>query len=88
MVEIKRYIKKPIPVEAYQYTMDHFIGVVKTPGVSYDAYDRPYIKTLEGEMTFCVGDYVCKGIDGEYWVVKKHIFERTYEEINSSVLDH
>lgn len=40
-----------------------------------------YIKTLEGNMTTNIGDYICKGIEGEFWPVKKEIFEKTYEEV-------
>lgn len=80
-LQIKKYFKKPIPVEAYQYTMEHFIKAEETPGISYDIHKRPYIKTLEGEMQVNIGSYICKGIDGEYWAVKQNIFERTYDEV-------
>ena len=36
------------------------------------------IRTLEGDMKFGVGDYIATGVDGEYWVIKKEIFEKTY----------
>lgn len=80
-VQTKMYVKKPIPVVAYQYTMEHFINVEETPGISYDIHTRPYIKTLEGEMQVNIGSYICQGIDGEYWAVKQNIFERTYDEV-------
>ena len=42
----------------------------------------PYISTLENQKHR--GEfgkhYVCKGIDGERWLVDKDIFERTYTE--------
>jgi|LGVF01.1.fsa_nt_gb hypothetical protein len=37
------------------------------------------VNTLEGIMTGQPGDYLCEGIDGERWAVKKEIFEKTYE---------
>lgn len=40
------------------------------------------IPTLEGHMNVVEGSYICKGHHGEYWAVKKEIFESTYEQIN------
>ena len=39
------------------------------------------IDTLEGEMTVSVGDYVIKGINGEFYPCKPDVFLRTYEEV-------
>ncbi|MBE7361552.1 hypothetical protein INS20_02245 [Staphylococcus haemolyticus] len=38
-----------------------------------------YIETLEGTMTASLGDYIVKGVDGEFYPVKPEIFEKTYE---------
>jgi len=41
---------------------------------------RPFIvETLEGTMRGQSGDYLCVGIEGESWVVRRDIFEGTYE---------
>ena len=40
-----------------------------------------YLKTLEGLMKVSEGDYVIKGIQGEYYACKPDIFEATYEEV-------
>lgn len=48
------------------------------------AHQLPYdcsIETLEGIMKGKKGDYICTGIDDEQWVVRKDIFEKTYEEV-------
>ena len=37
------------------------------------------IKTLEGEHIVSVGDYIIKGIEGEFYPCKPNIFEKTYE---------
>ena len=42
-----------------------------------------YIETLEGTMKASEGDYIVRGVDGEYYPVKSDIFEKTYEEINT-----
>jgi len=40
------------------------------------------ISTLEGVMTARIGDYVIKGIQGEFYPCKCLIFQETYEEVN------
>ena len=37
------------------------------------------IKTLEGNMEVFDGDYIIKGIQGEYYPCKPNVFEQTYE---------
>lgn len=39
------------------------------------------IDTLEGEMTAQLGDYVIKGVNGEFYPCKPDIFEKTYEPV-------
>jgi hypothetical protein len=39
------------------------------------------IKTLEGEHKASIGDYIIKGIKGEFYPCKPEIFEQTYEEV-------
>ncbi len=39
------------------------------------------IKTLEGTMEATYGDYIIKGVDGEFYPCKPDIFERTYEKV-------
>lgn len=74
------YIKRPIPIEAMQYTGDNLIDItmfakahfyIKTDG-------SLYITTLEGDMLCPVGAYVIKGVDGEYYPCRGDIFEKTY----------
>lgn len=39
------------------------------------------IKTLEGEHLASIGDYIIKGVKGEFYPCKPDIFEQTYEEL-------
>jgi hypothetical protein len=39
------------------------------------------IETLEGNMTADKGDYIIKGIKGEFYPCKPDIFELTYEKV-------
>ena len=40
-----------------------------------------YIPTLEGNMKANIGDYIIKGINGEFYPCKPDIFDKTYEEV-------
>lgn len=42
---------------------------------------RVFIHTLEGDMIVSPGDYVIKGVKGEFYPCKPDIFEQTYEPI-------
>ena len=39
------------------------------------------IKTLEGNMEAHVGDWIVRGIKGEYYPVKLEIFQELYERV-------
>ena len=39
------------------------------------------IDTLEGTMRVDYGDYIIKGVQGEFYPCKPDIFEQTYEEV-------
>ena len=39
------------------------------------------IHTLEGNMIASVGDWIIKGVKGEFYPCKPDIFENTYEEV-------
>jgi len=38
------------------------------------------IKTLEGNMLAIEGDYIVKGVNGEFYPVKRNIFKKTYKK--------
>lgn len=40
------------------------------------------IPTLEGVMEAQVGDYIIKGVNGEFYPCKPDIFAKTYEQVN------
>ena len=91
MSEVKKYRKKPVVIEAIQLKWENwseicdFVGVPKN-GHGFNDYTgeakiRMIIKTLEGELTASEGDYIIKGIKGEFYPCKPDIFEQTYEEV-------
>ena len=85
-----KYIEKPITIEAIQWTGDNVIRVStffydnKAEAV-YDSDAKTFIiDTLEGQMKASVGDYIIKGIHGEFYPCKPDIFEETYEPVEDS----
>lgn len=88
-----KFRKKPVVIEAIQYTGNNGNellqwsngAVVQSPVLepSEDYKDGSYvqIKTLEGTMTAIIGDYIIKGVQGEFYPCKPDIFEQTYEEV-------
>jgi hypothetical protein len=81
------YRKKPVVVEAHQLSVENmeFIeewcrGSIK--GILLPIEQRCIdIQTLEGEMRADIGDYIIKGIKGEFYPCKPDIFVETYEEV-------
>ena len=78
---MSKYRKKPIVIEAIQWTgnnlaeIETFTGTIKYP-VERSAL---LFDTLEGIMRANVGDWIIKGIQGEFYPCKPDIFEKTYE---------
>lgn len=86
---MKQYRKKPVTVEAVQFDglnpteIKNFVG----ENCEVEIYDnevtppvaRIVIHTLEGDMEVSKGDYVIKGVKGEFYPCKPDIFQQTYE---------
>ena len=76
-----KFRKKPVVIEAVQYdgTLQS-LEAFNIPSVSqYLGSDTAQIETLEGVMTARVGDWIIKGVKGEFYPCKPDIFEATYE---------
>ena len=77
-----KYRKKPVVIEAIQYIGDNYIEIrdfTNGEARTNTCYDYLTIPTLEGNHKASVGDWVIKGIQGEFYPVKPDIFEETYE---------
>jgi hypothetical protein len=90
-----QYRKKPVVIEAIQWDGNNFDDIkdfadskVRCP--TYDEYcinvygeDKTtlLIYTLEGTMIASKGDFIIKGVKGEFYPCKPDIFEETYEKI-------
>ena len=88
---MKKFRKKPVVIEAIQLSRKcadvvvDFIGKenINDYNLGEFAEDSCYIeiKTLEGNHYANEGDWIIKGIKGEFYPCKPDIFEQTYEEV-------
>ena len=78
----KKYVKKPIPIEAIQFDGKNFDEVNDFCKDAFIEDGWLHVHTLDGDMKAPnkLGDYVIKGIKGEFYICEKSIFEETYEE--------
>ena len=80
-----KYRKKPIVIEAIQFTGLASVGEVMDFCPTFDAEDSSssvinfIIPTLEGNMRVSIDDWIIKGIHGEFYPCKPDIFEASYE---------
>ena len=83
--------KKPVEIEALQWTGGHaFYEKFVAPfcpiaEYSDDNSSALVIPTLEGAMTVSLGDWIIKGIKGEFYPCKPDIFEATYDRVQEPV---
>ena len=81
---MSEYRKKPVVIEAKLWD-GSLIQARHIENWSGDAVKMAYtelrIKTLEGEMAAQPGDWIIKGVKGEFYPCKPDIFEATYEPV-------
>ena len=87
-----RYRKKPVVINAFHMKgeyeesdgfaaylwMDSFGGLI--PQTQIDSVSLT-IQTLEGDMRADYGDYIIRGVQGEFYPCKPDIFIKTYEAV-------
>lgn len=75
-----KYRKKPVVIEAVKFTGDNWPEIeCFVPIGKYSSDGTFQIVTLEGEHKCSVGDYVIKGVAGEFYPCKPDIFEAMYD---------
>lgn len=72
-----KFRKKPIVIEAFQW----FSHNPSFEGMQPDLNSPSGFScnTLEGKLNISSGDWIIKGINGEFYPCKPDIFEKTYE---------
>ena len=86
-----KYRKKPVVIEAIQWNSQANIELIeKLLGKNLISESREgcgavgyWVRTLEGNMMISWGDYIIKGVNGEFYPCKPDIFEKTYEQADS-----
>jgi hypothetical protein len=85
---MSKFRKKPVVIEAVQFDGSNrrevlcfiYPSLSETALLGAEAMALPVvIETLEGDMTVSPGDYVIKGVQGEFYPCKPDIFTATYD---------
>ncbi len=85
-----KFRKKPVVIEAIQFLDQSSINKMcniwcrSFMDVTDFGNEKTnfFILTLEGEMMASVGDWIIKGVNGEFYPCKPDIFEKTYEKVS------
>ena len=85
---VKSYIKRPIQIEAIQWNGKNFDEIKEFCKDAMIAYGGELIiptledgKFIKAKHVATEGDYIIKGIRGEFYFCKEDIFNETYEEV-------
>lgn len=82
---MSRYRKLPVEIEAVRLEKPYYRVQEFCPDiVLVTARNRVVfasVPTLEGNMRAELGDFIIKGVEGEFYPCKPDIFAKTYEEV-------
>ena len=79
-----QYRKKPITISAIEWKGDNLNDVMSFMNWRHANHDNRHglvINTLEGQHSASIGDFIIKGIAGEFYPCKPEIFWQTYEQV-------
>lgn len=87
--------KKPVVIEAMQLLRSEENSVrdwIESNGGECMSLLKPpermftglLISTLEGQAAACFGDWVIRGVKGEFYPCRSDIFEATYDEVENA----
>ena len=80
---VKKYRKKPVVIETCRLNkqnskrLSEWCGGQHITNIDYSV--SIVIETLEGDMRAEEGDWIIKGVHGEFYPCRNDIFEKTYE---------
>jgi len=85
-----KFRKKPVVIEAIQFTDSTITECIEFAGDACRLIDegsdpKLCIQTLKGDMICSLGDWIIKGVKGEFYLCKPDIFEATYEQVEDVV---
>ena len=79
---VKVYRKIPVDIEALQWSGDNLEEVRRFCPLASIIDNGLSIFTLEGSMDASVGDYIIKGVKGEFYPCKPDVFQLTYKKVD------
>ena len=80
-----KYKKKPVVIEAIRFTGSNYKEIREFIEKNTLCSDLSIvIPTLEGDMVAQKGDYIIKGVHGEFYPCKPDIFNETYEVVSEA----
>ena len=80
----KKYRKKPVVIEAVRWDGSNKVEIQQFMNQYLDENTIKHtltIPTLEGDHIASFGDYIIKGVNGEFYPCKPDIFWKTYEQV-------
>lgn len=82
-MEPKTYRKMPVEIQAMRFADVNDGSIVANwcGGSNEGNPEVIVIKTLEGDMRADLGDWIIRGVKGEFYPCKPDIFEATYEVV-------
>lgn len=73
------YVTKPCIIEAVLWNGNNTLEIAAfTNGEAYFGENGLVIHTLEGDMHANIGDYIIKGLRGEFYPCKPDVFDKKY----------
>lgn len=86
---MSEFRKKPVVIEAVQWTGENKTEIQSFCPVIQDGapFKTPalFIDTAEGVMRADVGDWIIRGVKGEFYPCKPDIFAATYEPADAAL---
>lgn len=77
-----RFRKKPVIIEAIQWTGENREQVLAfCPSAYWTSRDGMIVPTLEGNHFANEGDWIIRGIKGEFYPCKPDVFAATYDQV-------
>jgi hypothetical protein len=86
---VSKFRKKPVVIDAFQWTGANSVEVVAwhlsfgpvAEKFNFDPHESVGIPTLEGVTIASKGDWLIRGVKGEFYACKPDIFAATYEVV-------
>lgn len=95
-MSVRKYTKKPVTIEAMKYEGQTPDGFVPHSVYYWKTNDNQgqnpldedlYLRTLEGDHKVSLGDYIIKGVKGEFYPCKPDVFDMTYDKVPETEWD-